>query len=434
MAKKRIVILGAGLAGLSVAYHLQEKNIDYQIFEREDAPGGLSRSKNIDGFTFDYSGHLLHFKDRYTYGLVKNLLNNNLIQHKRNSWIYSFGTYIPYPFQANLFGLPPKITKDCLLGFIQATNNGHYKKNKNTNFRDWIYQTFGKGIARYFMVPYNKKFWTIPPSQLTCDWMNGLVPQPSLEDVIEGTITRHTKPLGYNAIFWYPKKGGIQELSLAFAKRINKINLSCFCQKIDIKNKKIFFMDGRKEKFDKLISTIPLPELANVIEDLPESITLYFKKLRYVSILNLNLGIDRKDISDRHWIYFPEKDFIFFRVGFMHNFSSRLVPFNKSSLYIEIAYSHNKPINKKNIVSHICKDLIKTQIISDTDRILIRDINDIKYGYPIYDYNYRLVRKGILKFLRQNNILSCGRYGSWQYMSMEDVILEGKKLADNLKV
>lgn len=434
MAKRRIIILGAGLAGLSVAYHLQKKGIDYEIFEKEDIAGGLCRSKNIDGFTFDYSGHLLHFKYRYTYDLVRDLLNNNLIQHKRNSWVYAFNTYIPYPFQANLFGLPPKIIKDCLLGFIQVTNNNCYDKKQNNNFRDWIYRTFGSGVARHFMIPYNKKFWTFSPTRLTCDWVNGLVPQPSLEDVIEGTVIRSSKAWGYNANFWYPEKGGIQELASAFVKKIPKINLSCLCQKIDIKNKKIIFGNGREEKFDRLISTVALPELANMIEDLPRSVTISFKKLKWISILNLNLGIDRQNISDKHWVYFPQKDLIFFRIGFWHNFSSYLTPPHKSSLYIELSYSRNKPVNKNNIVSWIIKDLIKTRIILDTEEILAQDINDIKYGYPIYDRNYHPARESILKFLYQHNIISCGRFGSWRYTSMEDVILDGKKLVDNLKL
>jgi UDP-galactopyranose mutase len=432
MAKERTLILGAGLTGLSTAWHLKKKNINYQIFEKEDTPGGLCRSKNIGGFIFDYGGHLLHFKHKYTYDLVKGLLNNNLIRHKRNSWVYSFNTYVPYPFQANFFGLSPQIAKDCLLGFIHAANNGHYKKNQDPNFRDWIYQTFGRGIARYFMLPYNKKFWTIPLSEITCDWINSFVPQPSLEEVIENTITRSTKPLGYNANFWYSKKGGIQKLTSAFVERVNKLNLSCCCQRIDIKNKKIFFRNGREEKYDRLISTLPLPELVNIVTDLPENITSSFKKLRWISILNLNLGINREGLSDKHWIYFPEKHFIFFRVGFPHNFSSQAVPPNKSSLYIEISYSRNKLIDKKNIVLRIIKDLIKARIISATHRLLAEDINDIKYGYPIYDYNYRLARRSILKFLQQNNIISCGRYGSWRYMSMEDAILEGKEIAEKL--
>ncbi len=112
MARKRIFILGAGLTGLSAAWHLQKRGIDCQIFEKEPEVGGLCRSKKIGGFTFDCDGHLLHFKHRYTLNLIKNLLKNNLTEHQRNAWIYAFDTYVHYPFQANLYGLPPSVVKE----------------------------------------------------------------------------------------------------------------------------------------------------------------------------------------------------------------------------------------------------------------------------------------------------------------------------------
>ena len=70
MAKKRIIILGAGLAGLSTAWHLQRRGLDCQVYEKEPEVGGLCRSKNIGGFTFDFDGHLLHFKHNYTFNLI----------------------------------------------------------------------------------------------------------------------------------------------------------------------------------------------------------------------------------------------------------------------------------------------------------------------------------------------------------------------------
>src|SRR3989338_7951047 len=102
MPKKRILILGAGLAGLSAAWHLQKKGIDCQLFEKEPEVGGLCRSKKINNFIFDYSGHLLHFKHKYTFNLVRNLLGNDLLKHQRSAWIYSYGKCTRYPFQANL--------------------------------------------------------------------------------------------------------------------------------------------------------------------------------------------------------------------------------------------------------------------------------------------------------------------------------------------
>ena len=85
MAKKKIIILGAGLAGLSAAWHLKQKGIRASVFEKEDTAGGLCRSKDINGFIFDYDGHLLHFQNSYTLELVKKLLKGNLACHKRSA-------------------------------------------------------------------------------------------------------------------------------------------------------------------------------------------------------------------------------------------------------------------------------------------------------------------------------------------------------------
>lgn len=432
MARKRILILGAGLAGLSAAWHLQRKGIDCRIFEKEAEIGGLCRSKNIDGFTFDFDGHLLHFKHSYAFNLTKELLGNNLVEHKRSAWIYSYGKFSRYPFQANLYGLPKSVVQDCLLGFIEVYNNGHKKTGNNHSFHDWINHTFGKGIARHFMVPYNTKFWTIPPKELTCAWLDGFIPVPSLSQILEGTINESRKQFGYNAHFWYPKKGGIASLPLALASEIKNIHTGCQIKEINLDKKEIKMSSGNKERFDYLISTIPLPEMSCLVKGLPKQAYALFKKLRWNSIFNLNLGIEKKDYAGRHWIYFPQNETCFFRVGFFNNFSSYLVPLDKSSLYIEVAYSHALPIDKDSIAFRIKEDLRKVGIMSLKDKIHAQDINDIKYGYPIYDKNYLQTRGKILEILSGNNIIACGRYGSWRYMSMEDVILEGKDTAGKI--
>ncbi len=444
MAKKRILILGAGLAGLSAAWHLQREGIECQIFEKETEVGGLCRSKKINGagFTFDSSGHLLHFKNNYTLGLVKKLVGRNLVRHKRKAWIYSYGKFTRYPFQANLYGLPKEIVKECLLEFLKIKNSevkppntnkinmfGGLTSKNNLRFLDWINQTFGKGIARHFMIPYNTKFWTVPLDKLTCEWIDGFIPIPTLGQIIEGTIKESRQNLGYNAFFWYPEKGGIGTISQAFAGQIMNIFKGCNVTEIDLKRKTIRINGKQKERFDFLISTIPLPEIGYLFCNLPEYIASAFKNLKWNSIFNLNIGIDRELDNSWHWMYFPEKEFSFFRVGFPYNFSSFLVPPNKSSLYVEVSYSENKPIDKSNIVSRIKKDLRKAGTLNQSDRICVEDINDIKYGYPIYDKNYQQARGKILKYLYQNSIIPCGRYGSWQYFSMEDTILDGKRIA-----
>jgi len=431
MVKQSILILGAGLAGLSAAWHLQKKGIDCQIFEKETEVGGLCRSKRINGFTFDCDGHLLHFKHNYTLQLIKHLLGENLVRHKRSAWIYSFGRFSRYPFQVNLYGLPKSIAKDCLLEFIKINRNG-LKANGNGSFYHWINKTFGKGIARYFMIPYNTKFWTVPLDELTCEWIDGFIPVPTLNQIIGGTIEESKQNLGYNAFFWYPKKGGISEVSQALSSQVKNIFKACKINKIDLKRKEIDLGVGRRKRFDFLVSTIPLPDMLYLINKIPKDIITCFKNLRWNSVFNLNLGIERKLTNSWHWIYFPDKKFSFFRVGFPHNFSTSLVPSDKTSLYIEVSYSTNKPINKNDIVTRIKDDLEEAGILTKADQICVEDINDIKYAYPIYDNNYYQSRAKILKFLVQNNIIPCGRYGSWRYMSMEDVILDGKDVVKRI--
>lgn len=430
MIKKKIIILGGGLAGLSAAWHLQKKGNGCQLFEKESEIGGLCRSKYIQGFTFDYDGHLLHFKHKHAFNFIKSLIGSNLKKHERNSRIYTHSRYVPYPFQANLHGLPSAIVKECLFDFIKTRKNNGRKNKDILNFSSWINETFGKGIARHFMIPYNRKFWTVQPQELTCEWLDGFIPVPSLGRVIEGAVAESKRQLGYNAQFWYPKKGGIQVLAEAISSEIKGLNTLHEAINIDLNNKEVLFSNGVRQGYDKLIFSLPLPEILHLIKELPAQILSSLRSLRYTSVFNLNLGIEREHISDKHWIYFPEKKFSFFRVGFPANFSPGSVPRKTSSLYAEVSYSKAKPINKKTIVDDIMRDLVLAGLLRRTDRILVKDTNDIKYGYILYDPARTKSLEGIKNFLEENDIFSLGRYGSWRYMSMEGVLLDGKRVAE----
>ncbi|MDD2751772.1 MAG: FAD-dependent oxidoreductase [Candidatus Omnitrophica bacterium] len=432
MTKERIIVLGAGLSGLSAAWHLQKLPAECMIFEKEAQAGGLCRSKNLSGFTFDYCGHLLHFRSPYALGLIKNLLKENLLEHKKSAWVYSYNRFTRYPFQANLFGLPRPVIKECLCGFIRAQRTAQNQKGQNHSFLDWIYGTFGKGIARHFMVPYNRKFWTVDPDDLTCDWFEGFIPKPSLKEIISGAVGENKKIFGYNAVFWYPKKGGIQEVPRLLSAQIKHLHLNHEADCLDIRKKEVHFKNGKSYRYDSLVLTLPLPEIARLCRNLPSRVKVAVKNLNYNSILNLNLGISAKGISDKHWVYFPEKKFVFFRAGFPTNFSSALSPNGASSLYTEVSYSKEKPLDKERIVSQAIKGLRSAKIIQPSHKILVQDINEIKYGYIIYDRLRAEAVKSIKGYLEKNRIFTLGRYGSWSYKSMEDCLLDGKQIAGQL--
>ena len=432
MPKKKIIVIGAGLAGLSAAWHLKKAGIKATVFEKEATVGGLCRSKIVEGFVFDYDGHLLHFQNNYTLELVKKLLKGNLVRHQRSAWINNFGTFTQYPFQSNLHSLPKLIAQECLWGFIHAVSLR--PKTQKVNFLKWIHTTFGKGIAKHFMVPYNKKFWNVRLDQMVCSWTDKFIPQFDLFEVVNGFFQESNKPCGYNAFFYYPKQGGIDQLPLAFEKQIGEVLKNCCVSEINLKKKEVTIAGRGREKFENLILTIPLPELVKIIKPLPIKILKNLKKLRWNSIFNLNLGMDGVSQAGKHWVYFPHPETVFFRAGFFHNFSNNLAPKGKSSLYTEISYSKNKPLNRIKVVNRVLKGLYNSGMISKTSKVLVPDINDIKYGYPIYDRNYSKATREIREFLLSHNIFTCGRYGGWQYMSMEDAILDGQRVAQKIKL
>ena len=111
------VFLGGGISCLAAARSFRGDAI---LFEREERVGGLCRTEQVRGFSFDRTGHLLHLRDKRIERLVGSLLEGNLVSRIRNSWIYSHGVYTRYPFQSNFHGLPPEVVTECLLGVIRA--------------------------------------------------------------------------------------------------------------------------------------------------------------------------------------------------------------------------------------------------------------------------------------------------------------------------
>jgi len=429
-SRGKIVILGAGLAGLSTALNLKT---NYLIFEKESRPGGLCKSIYLKGFTFDYAGHLLHFRKNWTRNFLRKVLKNNFELRKRNSWIYSKNVYTKYPFQMNTYGLPVKVVQECLLGYFEAI----YDQHRNlipSDFGKWILTKFGSGIAKHFMIPYNKKLYKIDLKEMNTDWAERFIPMPNPDDVITGAITDQDKLVGYNVLFGYPKRGGIVALvrSMIACMRDN-VNTDCMAVKIDCGKRLIYFRNGLVVPYSFLVSTIPLNELIKIIKNVPKAISSAARRLRYRSVYVLNLGIARKNVSDKHWIYFPESKYIFYRVGFPSNFSSYVVPKAASSLSVEVSFIKYSDKKFRGFRERILEDLIQAKILKNRNEITVTKEIYIKYAYVIYDHNRNDNIKIIRKHLERNNIFTAGRYGNWEYSTMEDALLQGKMMAKKIR-
>ncbi len=416
------VILGAGLAGLSAAYHGGG-----EVFEKDKSFAGTCGSlRSSDGFIFDLGIHALHTKNKYILGLLSRDKKLLLENKRRQAWIYSYGVLTKYPFQANTFGLPVKIIKECLAGFTRAIA----KKQENYgNYEDWIYGVFGKGIAKNFYLPYSKKFWTLSADELTTDWLDVRVPRPQLQQVIRGAVSLQEEEFGPNAVFRYPRYGGIQGIAEALLKKGTVVNLGKEAVRVEADKKTVYFKDRTAVRYNKLISTIPLPELVGIITASPLRARQAAQDLKHNSVFCINLGIKRQGLSPKHWIYYPKLDSPAFRISFPGNFSQFTVPKGWSSIQAEVSYSKFRPLVRDSIVERVIRSLIKTNILKVKDKIKLISTRDIKYAYCIYDHNRCRNLKAINNFLEKHNILSAGRYGKWEYLWMDEAILSGGEAA-----
>lgn len=423
----RIVIIGGGLAGVSAGHHLAEH--EPVLFEKEQQIGGLCRSFTQDGFTFDCTGHLIHLKNAYTKELVAQLLPDAFDSHERLAAIYSKQTVTPYPFQANTYGLPPEVIRDCVVGFVESLHADHRNAD---NFHDWVLQTFGAGIARHFMLPYNEKFWKQDLHGITSDWVSWSIPKPTLEEVINGALGLTNKGMGYNPRFLYPRDGGIDALPRALARSIHNLHTSEAVERIDPAKKSVRFASGREEPYDYLVSTLPVPVLYSMLTGVSDELLSQARGLRAISVLNINVGVDRPGISDQHWIYFPEEEFVFSRVGFPANFSRSVTPPDTSSIYIEITHHPGEQPDVDALTERSLADLRRTGILRHGDRILTRHVLDLRFAYVVFDQHRQKYLQGLLDHLETRDIFSAGRYGRWEYFSMEDSILSGKAAAERI--
>lgn len=468
---KPCVILGAGPTGLSAAYHFGRGSV---LVERNAMVGGWCRSITDRGFQFDYAGHIMFSNDAYVLELYRKLLGDNLHWQDREAWIYSKNVYTRYPFQGALYGLPPDVLKECLVGAIEArfgSLNGSAAPTSNAtnpqpqdccadgvacdsgdakdsggfghlaaaapaeprNFEEFIYKVWGAGVAKHFAIPYNRKLWGLPLSEMETSWLGGRVPLPNLEEMIDGALQPVAKPVGPNARFGYPLRGGFQALVDGFLPHLRgELLLDTEVVRVSPRANTVTFADGRELGYSTLISTIPLPALIRAIGDeAPAAIHAAARALRHVSVRCVNLGIGRENLTEKHWIYYPE-DTVFHRIFVQGNASPHCSPPGGFGLTCEITYSPTKPLPVEGnaLIERCIMDCVQVGIIRPDDAIIAANQVDMPYAYVVYDHararNVALIRE----WLAERGILLAGRYSEWEYYNSDHAFLAGRKVAE----
>ena len=423
----RVVILGGGLTGISAALHLKQP---WTLIEKDDRLGGHARTEETRGFYFDKTGHWLHLRDPSIKALVAELLPDQMTTVARKASIFSNGVLTRYPFQGNLYGLPPAVLSECLIEFVRAqVQEKANPPSPPKNFEEFCLQKFGAGISKHFMIPYNHKLWGVHPREITSEWCSRFVPIPKMEDVIKGAVGDLPPEIGYNISFLYPKKGGIETLTRALVSQMTggEVRLSTSVESIDL-TKKTVTAGGKTVPYTSIVASIPLPEICRRIVGAPAEILEAAGKLRCTAVRYLNVATKRSPKVDFHWLYVPEEKYPFYRVGIYSNAVPSMAPEGKGSLYVELSDRGPLP-SMEDLMARVAPALVECGIIDSPDDILFADLRELKYAYVVFDDNYYKSVATLTEYLESHKIYPRGRYGSWIYNAMEDSILAGREIA-----
>lgn len=412
-----VVIVGAGMTGLGAAYRLTELGKhDYAVYEQHHYIGGHAASFTTpEGFTFDEGGHVLFSHYPYFDNVLERVLKDKYLKHQRESWIWIAGHWVKYPFQEHLFHLPPDLAYECVDGLIEASANG---RRPPANFLEWIEASFGSGIARQFMIPYNEKVWAHPLKLMDYGWIGERVATIDLKHVMRRLIFHEESQWGPNSVFSYPLEGGFGGLPLALAGALDPHNLHLrqTAAAIDVGRRIVAFRDGSEVRYDGLISTLPLPLLIRLlVGNVPPSVRAVAGRFLRNRVFVIGIGVRGACPSSKHWVYFPEPHYPFNRITFLSNYSPCLVPEpNTYSLLVEIAFSPHRPLDRRRAIDDSLARLEELGFLK-RDRILSLWSKGMSYAYPVPFLGRDELLRNIHAFLEANGIYSRGRFGGWRY-------------------
>lgn len=434
-----IVILGAGPTGLGAAWRLNELRYSrWHLYEKQSCAGGLASSfQDYKGFTWDIGGHVQFSHYTYFDKLMDKLLGNQWLHHEREAWIWILNQFIPYPFQNNIGRLPRDAMLRCLYGLIE--NAIHPSKRKLKNFHEWIHASFGKGIADLFIIPYNYKVWAHYPQDMNYQWIGERVATINLDHILENiALNRADKSWGPNNTFRFPRHGGTGAIWKTLAQQLPTEQISYNKEVISIntKKKQIFFSDGSKTVYDKLITTLPLDVLLCISS--PSPLRPLAKKFVYSTVHIFGVGLRGKkpaSLRTKCWMYFPEKNCPFYRVTVFSNYSPNNVPRSSYwSLMTEVSESSDKHENHRTFKERIIQGLLQTKLIYDRSQIVSFWHHSEKHGYPTPFLKRDSLLQRIIPALEQKNIYSRGRFGAWKYevSNQDHSLMQGVEVVNRL--
>jgi protoporphyrinogen oxidase len=438
----RILVLGAGPTGLGAAHRLDALGFaDFDVLEGRDGPGGLAASYVDDqGFTWDIGGHVQFSHYSYYDDVLDRAVSSGWLEHERESWIWIKGCWVPYPFQHNLHRLPQE-DRDRALRELENVRRKP-RPAEPGDFRQWIEQTFGKGIAEMFLFPYNQKVWGYPLETMGVDWVGQRVAVPDLERIRRSIReNRDDVSWGPNDRFRFPLRGGTGAIWKHVADQLprSKLHFGSWVESVDLSARRVRLRGGRELAYDHLISTMPLDRLCSISTDVDGPTANAAAKLLHSSVHILGVGLrgDRPVALRRKcWMYFPEPHSPYYRVTVFSNYSPNNVPEGEDfwSLMAEVCESPHKHVDTGTLERWTIQALRRDRLIGDSSEVVSFWHHREEHGYPTPFLRRDEVLGTVLPWLEERGVFSRGRFGAWKYevSNQDHSFMQGVELVNRL--
>jgi len=387
------------------------------------------------GFTFDAAGpHIMFSRNKDVLQLMVDILGENVHQRRRENRIWFKDRLVKYPFENDLASLSKEDTFDCIYGYLA---NPHANDTPR-NLAEWSYATFGEGISDKYFIPYNRKIWNYDPSEIGLEFVSR-IPKPPMQDVLKSAIGIPTEGYLHQLYFYYPVEGGYESLVHAFAQRVNgDVRTSWEVASVERTRDgwRVTSTTGEERHFETLVSTLPIHDLVAIWKDVPAAVRDSIEPLRYNSLINVLIGLDEDPGHPYTAVYIPDPEIPFHRMSFPKAFSERTVPEGKSSIMAEITANEGDEIwsaTDDEVIERVTADIEKIGF-GDRGKMSYRRVVRFRYGYPVYDLEYRANVTAMREAVAATGLHLLGRFAQFDYINSDVCVERALAMAAELRV
>jgi protoporphyrinogen oxidase len=452
LSSDRIVVLGAGPAGMSAAWRLSELGRPVTVLEKDGAVGGMGKTITVGKYAVDYGPHTFHIREteesRAIHEAIRPFFGEDPLILTRGTRVLLRGKEYIYPLEMLqvLTGVSPLLSARIVFDYLMATvKSALAPPRKEHSFEEWGVRNLGRTLYDLCFGLYSARVWGLPTSQISSKQAQR-VAKLNLKNIILRTLGIKADPATYFTKYMYPRKGIsvlYERMASAVTKHGNQVVLEAPVVRLERDGDRIarvvYQRNGREETLEcaGVLSTLPLPQLVGMIEPpLPPAVAAHASKLRYRSLKLIYIALKRSQLTDYHWVYLLDEHFRVNRMSEQKNVSAEMVPGDRTILCIELSCWRDEPVwqaSDEEIYRIALKDLLKMGYGVREDEVEDYYVADIATAYPVYELNFEDHLIPVLEGVHAvTNVLTLGRHGLFLNNSMDDNVLLGMRVADRV--